>query len=282
MHLRPDRLATLYFFHPLQRLLRRTRSGIPILMYHSISDKAEAHRNPYFHIRTHPRVFQEHMRCLASYGYKTIGLGEAVRKLQVNTATSERLVVLTFDDGYEDFYTEAFPVLAAHGYTATVFLPTAYIGDAPRKFNGTTCLTWTQVCELHSAGIEFGSHTVTHPQLSTLPRARIQRELQTSSDEIAGRLGTEVPSFSYPYAFPETDAAFKDALRRTLADIGYRNGVCTTIGTARASDDPFFLRRLPVNSGDEYRLFDAKLSGSYDWLDSVQYAHKLVKGVPAQ
>ena len=128
--LRPDRIATLYFFHPLQRLLRRASTGIPILMYHSISEGPEARRSAYFHTCTSPRVFREHLQLLARNGYKTIGLGEAVRKLERGAQTTERLVVLTFDDGFADFYTEAFPALSALGYTATVFLPTAYIGDS--------------------------------------------------------------------------------------------------------------------------------------------------------
>ncbi len=74
---RADRIATLYFFHPLRRLLQRGTAGIPILMYHSISE-GEERGNAYFHICTHPRVFREHVKLLSDNGYKTIGLGEAV------------------------------------------------------------------------------------------------------------------------------------------------------------------------------------------------------------
>ena len=68
-----------------------------------------------------------------------------------------KTVVLTFDDGYRDFYTDAFPILASFGYTATVYLPTQHIGEDTLAFNGTACLTWNQVRELEKAGIEFGS-----------------------------------------------------------------------------------------------------------------------------
>ena len=176
---RPDRLATLYFFHPLQRILSRSPAGIPILMYHSISDRPAAHRSAYFHTCTAPRVFREHLSLLAGNSYKTIGLAEAVRKLEQGTGTAEKLVALTFDDGFADFYTEAFSTLSAFGFTATVFLPTDYIGDSPREFKGTNCLTWSQVRELQRAGVEFGSHTVTHPQLTTLPVVDVRRELRS-------------------------------------------------------------------------------------------------------
>jgi peptidoglycan/xylan/chitin deacetylase (PgdA/CDA1 family) len=271
---RADRIATLYLFHPLQRFLRRQPAGIPILMYHSISENSEVHRSAYFHTCTAPQVFREHIELLARDGYKTIGLGEAVRKLEEGTRTTEKLVVLTFDDGYEDLYTEAFPILSAHGYTATVFLPTAFIGDSPRQFNGATCLTWGQVRELKSAGIEFGSHTVTHPQLTTLPAAEVQRELRSSKLEIQDRLGAQVASFSYPYAFPEPDRAFRKSLRDMLIQAGYENGVSTVVGTTDSLSDPLFLERIPVNSSDDAAFFTAKLLGGYDWLHALQLASK--------
>ena len=272
---RPDRLATLYFFHPLQRLLRRAPTGIPILMYHSISKNPEPRGNPYFHTCTAPQVFREHLNLLARNGYKTIGLAEAVRRLEQATQSTEKLVVLTFDDGFADFYTEAFPALSARGYAATVFLPTAYIGDTPRSFNGMACLTWDQVRELRQAGIEFGSHTVTHPQLTTLPAADVERELRSSKKGIEDRLGAPVASFSYPYKFPEPDRAFRQRLHDMLAQAGYENGVSTILGTADSSSDRLFLERLPVNSSDDDAFFTAKLQGGYDWLHALQLASKL-------
>jgi peptidoglycan/xylan/chitin deacetylase (PgdA/CDA1 family) len=271
---RPDRIATLYFFHPLQCLLRRTSNGIPILMYHSISEGAEMRRSAYFHTCTAPRIFREQLHLLARNGYKTIGLGEAARRLEEGARTADKLVVLTFDDGFEDFYTEAFGTLSTFGYTATVFLPTAYIGDNSQVFNGIACLTWGQVRELHGAGIEFGSHTATHPQLRTVPEAEIRHELQSSKEEIENRLGSPVASFSYPYAFPEPDRAFRQRLREMLIEARYENGVSTMVGTADSTSDRLFLERIPVNSSDDEAFFSAKLRGGYDWLHAFQRAAK--------
>ena len=78
-------------------------------------------------------MFREHCDFLARQRYRTIGLTEAVRKLNEDNRPPEKLVVITFDDGFEDFYTEAFPILSTHGFTATVFLPTCvYRRYAPR------------------------------------------------------------------------------------------------------------------------------------------------------
>ncbi len=273
--LRPDRLATLCFFHPVRRLLRLAASGIPILMYHSISRRNEHCRNAYHRTCTDPGVFAEQVKFLARNRYTTIGLGEAVRRLGAKEQHSDRPVVLTFDDGYRDFYTEALPVLSRFGYTATVFLPTAFIGHTEQQFNGMPCLTWSQVRDLHHAGIDVGSHTVTHPQLRALRRNEIEHEVRHSKETIEDSLGDPVESFSYPYAFPEADRAFRQTVRAVLAEAGFRNGVSTIIGTANRSSDTLLLERLPVNSGDDAGIFRAKLEGGYDWLHKVQFASKL-------
>jgi peptidoglycan/xylan/chitin deacetylase (PgdA/CDA1 family) len=273
---RADRAATLWFFHPLRRLTRTATGRIPILMYHSVSDLDESERGPYYRIGTSPRVFEEQLRFLGAHGYRSIGLHQAVGMIEGTVPGPEKPVVLTFDDGYQDFYTQAFPRLVKFGYSATVFLPTAYIGDAARPFKGLECLTWGQVRELQRAGVEFGSHTVTHPQLRTLQADDVRDELCCSKQTIEQELGCPVRSFSYPYAFPETDRQFKQTLRATLEKSGYENGVSTILGTAGRGSDPFFLERLPVNSGDEARFFKAKMEGAYDWLHAPQFAAKLL------
>lgn len=275
-HLRPDRLATLYFFHPLRKLLGRP-SGVPILMYHSISADPESHRSPYYRTCTDPRTFARQMEFLSRGGYRVLGTTEAVRILAQPRRLSEKVIALTFDDGYRDFYDLAFPVLARFGFAATVYLPTAYIGERRLAFNSKSCLTWSEVRELRSAGVEFGSHTVTHPQLQHLSHAGIRRELRASREEIEARLGEPVLSFSYPYKFPETDRAFCGRLREDLSESGYRNGVSTVIGVPHSAADPFFLERLPVNSADDAALLRAKLAGAYNWLHAAQFSWKRVR-----
>jgi peptidoglycan/xylan/chitin deacetylase (PgdA/CDA1 family) len=271
---RADRFVSLYAFHPLQRL-RAAGKRIPFLMYHGISDSEEAGRHPYYRTTTAPLVFDRQLRFLNESGYQTVSLTEAVRVLSAPEVSVRKLVVITFDDGFRDFYSEAFPLLSKYGFTATMFLPTAYIDPEVRRFKGVDCLTWDQVRELHKAGMQFGSHTVTHPQLRSLEPASIRKELRCSKQTIEDQLGNAVASFSYPYAFPATDRAFRRQLGDLLEESGYENGVSTIIGTAGPTDEPFFMKRLPVNSCDDVRLFRAKLEGGYDWLRSIQYAAKV-------
>lgn len=275
---RADRLATLYLFHPLTQLVVTRRSArIPILMYHSISEPRPNGAHPYFETATSSQVFAEHMKFLREAGYRTFGLNEAVKYVKSGKQLSEPSVVLTFDDGFQDFYTQAFPILDKYGFTATVFLPTGYIADERPQFKNRACLTWTEVRELHRAGVTFGSHTVTHRQLKFLKTGELEQEVRCSKEAIENQLGNRVDSFSYPFAFPETDRAFKRKLKDLLGTQGYRNGVSTIIGSYGSGDDEFFLPRFPVNAWDDLRLYRAKLEGGYDWLHPVQYATKLAK-----
>lgn len=278
MSLRMDRIATLYAFHPLAAYRLAGRGGVPILMYHSISD-AEDPRHPYFQTTTSPARFAEHMRFLRENGYTPVRLTEAMNIAAECRNQAMKPVVITFDDGYRNFYSQAYPVLAEHGFTANMFLPTGYIANQRLSFNGIECMTWDEVRELNAAGIEFGSHTVTHPKLKDLGMNEIENELRGSKEAIEDHLGTEAGTFSYPFAFPETMQTFVGRLRDALLRCEYRVGVSTRIGTATAADDSLFLRRLPVNLSDDLPLFRAKLEGGYDWLHGVQRLKKLLGSI---
>jgi peptidoglycan/xylan/chitin deacetylase (PgdA/CDA1 family) len=282
MDLRLDRLATLYLVSPLLRHPPGGEPSIPILMYHSISGEDESGLHAYFRTCTSPEVFAEQMAYLHSHGYNTCSLPEALDYLRAGTPAATKQVVITFDDGYTDFYRQAFPALSRYGYGATVFLPTAYIGDAPSRFKGKDCLTWAEIRELSNYRILFGSHTVTHPQLRGLSAAAVHEEIVSSKKTIEEQLGCTVDSFAYPYAFPQNDTEFKIMLRDALRSAGYKNGVCTIVGRGTCCSDPFFLERLPVNSSDDAALFQAKLAGGYDWISTLQRLVKMAKARAAK
>jgi peptidoglycan/xylan/chitin deacetylase (PgdA/CDA1 family) len=206
---RLDRSLTTAVFHPLERGGLGGRGlRLPILMYHSLSDNPENGVAAYYKTNTDPLIFRQQMRYLAAEGYKTMGLMQVIARLQNDRPFAEKTVVITFDDGFKDFYIHGFPVLKEHGFDATVFLPTGFIDNQRRSFKKIECLTWSEVREMRKAGMGFGSHTVNHPQLKDLPRKEIERELVESRAQIEQQLGEATSVFSYPYAFPQENKSF--------------------------------------------------------------------------
>jgi peptidoglycan/xylan/chitin deacetylase (PgdA/CDA1 family) len=248
-------------------------------MYHSISDDPEPAFSPYFKICTAPEKFAEQMQWLADAGYRGVTLSEGLDWLQGRKsadAQKEKLVAITFDDGFRDFHTAAFPVLQRHGFTATMYLPTAFIGEERKSFKARECLTWTEVRQLHQAGMEFGSHTVNHPTLVILSWPEIESELRDSKLAIEKGLGLPTRSFAYPYAFPQ-EKKFASTFRELVRNCGYESSCTTVIGRMRPANHPTMIKRLPVNNCDDQALLNAKLLGAYDWLGFVQRLTKKAK-----
>lgn len=280
--MRFDRALSVYLFHPAQRAVPgRNASALPILMYHGISDEPER-GSAYFKVNTSPTMFDRQMAFLKERGYQTIALSEAVRLLNRRQSPGRKHVVISFDDGYRNFYTHAFPILQKYGFSATMFLPTSYIGTSRTSFKGIECMTWDEVRELRKAGIEFGSHTVTHPKLFELDWKDVERELRDSKVEMETQLATRVTTFAYPFAFPQANPLFVRKFGDALVETGYRCCLTTEVGRARPGDDVYRLKRLPVNTEDDINLFRAKLEGGYDWLALPQAMVKRVKRFSTQ
>ncbi len=273
--MRLDRFISRQVVHPFCQ--GGSRNYIPILMYHSIADESESGVSPYYRTATSPETFSQHMQALKSAGYRAVDLKTAV--LALRREPKEKLAVVTFDDGYRNFHTAAAPILQQHGFAATMFLPTAFIGTDRRSFKSRECLTWSEVKELQQAGMHFGSHTVTHPRLVELDWPQIQTELRDSKAEIENQLGVVVDTFAYPFAFPETNKDFVRRLSETLTEVGYLCNATTRIGRAKPGDDLMQLKRLPANSCDDAPLFQAKLDGAYDWIAPLQAGVKKIKSV---
>jgi peptidoglycan/xylan/chitin deacetylase (PgdA/CDA1 family) len=167
---------------------------------------------------------------------------------------------------------------ASKCFSATVFIPTAFIDNSNTGLKGKRHLTWREVRGLQAEGIEFGSHTANHPKLNSLKPEWIEHEIKSSKEIIEDKTGYQVKSFSNPYKFPEEDLGFIELLQACLQKAGYQNGVSTRIGTVHQKNEAFFLRRIPVNSDDDFSLLRAKLDGSYDWLSGFQTFYKRLTG----
>ncbi len=145
--------------------------------------------------------------------------------------------MLTFDDGYGDFYSQALPLLKQHGFTATLFQTTGWIGKEGEKKR---MLNWRELAEVEQAGIEIGAHTCKHPQLDQLPENLIREELYVSKSVLEDNLGLKVPGLAYPFGY--SNAKVRQVARELGYDYGYAVGNALTTTAA----DKFALPRLTV------------------------------------
>ena len=172
-------------------------SYVPVLTFHKIDETPSVTSFP-------PALFESFMEKLIRNGYRTVGLTDAVENLYRGAPLPEKTFVLTFDDGYRSVFSDAFPVMKRHGMSATVFLT---VGDPakPRPggrmppLNGSEMLSWAEVTEMREAGIRFGAHTLTHPDLTRLGTEQTEYEIVKSKEIIERVLGEPVRSFAYPY-----------------------------------------------------------------------------------
>ena len=234
-------------------------------MYHWISpDPGERLR----HWGVTPDQFETQMRFLHEQDYRVLSLGEVLEVVRGRREAPPRAVALTFDDGYTDFLEQAWPVLERYGQPATVFLVAERVGkvnswdlrhgDPPRRL-----LSWGQAAELAVRGVEFGSHTLTHPQLPRLDDREQEREIRESREIIEDRLGRRVRFFCYPHGL------YDDRCLPRVREAGYEAAVSDIRGANQAGTDALLLRRSLVTCHDSRWSFAFKLMtgfGPREWV----------------
>lgn len=228
-----------------QRDDARGRVHTPVLMYHSVAERSSPAFRPYC---VEPGLFAEHLSALASSGYRTLTVTELAELRASGDGVPPRSVVLTFDDAFADFHEHALEVLTRHRFTATLYVPTAFVGATSRWLSDEgegdrRMLGWAELAEIAMAGIEIGSHSHSHLQLDLLSPDVLREELTESRRTLEDRLQEPVPSLAYPFGFHTS------RVRQAARDAGYRSACAVRDLTSTSADDPFALNRLVV-SGD--------------------------------
>lgn len=205
---------------------------VPILLYHYISHNPFPQDTVRTGLSTTPQIFEKQLLTLIQYGYTTISLDELFQSLITKTALPQKPVVLTFDDGYEDFYTNAYPLLRKYNMKATQFIPTGLIGKP-------NYMTWDQITELsQSELITIGAHTVEHVFLPKQSDERLETEVLQSKNMIEEIIQQPVHWFAYPYgAFTEREVAM-------VKKSGFKGAVSTIKGTTHDRASRYTLTRV--------------------------------------
>lgn len=219
------------------------KQNIPILMYHSISAPANSGFRP---CTVSPEAFEEHLSYLHRCNYTPMTVTQFARAMaQGSDGLPSRPVLLTFDDGYADFYTAALPSLQRHGFTATLYITTAFIGSTSRWLRYPTersrpMLTWTQLTEISASGIECGAHTHTHPPLDMLAPSTAREEIVRSKELLEDHLGQRVSSFAYPYGF------YSSRVQQIVQASGFAAACAIRRSVSSLFDNPYALARLAI------------------------------------
>ena len=227
----------------------RDRYVVPILTYHNISET----KDQYSLNNVRPRSFARQMKFLKRHGYNVISFDDWVDGTKRGRAFSHNTVILHFDDGYADNYTNALPILKMYGYPAMVFLVSDKIGT--QDF-----LTWGQVREMDAQGFKAGAHTRRHVYLPDVSPDAAQDEIAGSKKIIEEHLGHAIDYFVYP------SGGFTDEAKGMVQQAGFKAAGTTNRGQDRFNRDLFEVKRIRVKDSDGAIALWAKLSGYYNLL----------------
>lgn len=192
------------------------------------------------------------MRYLVRAGYQPITLRDLIHHLTLGAPLPEKPIILTFDDGYEDNYTNAYPLLKKYGFVGTFFIVTEPVDKGRAGY-----MSWAQIEIMSTNGMEIGAHSYTHPDLRDKSVDYIVWQAVGSKEAIEARLQQPVRFFSYP------SGGYDEQVVNVLHSANFWGAVTLETGTYQSSREPFELQRIRVQGSDTLNKFASKLN--LDW-----------------
>ncbi|MCG3112829.1 MAG: polysaccharide deacetylase family protein [Candidatus Manganitrophus sp. SB1] len=269
-------------FYPFYLLIDffRRREEVRILMYHKVSNLPPEREVPYCNVPV--ASFETQMRFLAKSELEVVALDDLGGWLEGGSfGRGRKKVVITFDDGFQDNYLYAAPILRRHQLPATFFVITGAIGrNAPfdhLQWDESSLadqaahpepwlpMTWGMLGGLKEQGHTIGSHTWSHRSLAGLTRSEVWNEIAQSKKELESGLQTAITLFSYPFGsavYGDLNEGTEEALR----EAGYRFACTTKWGANLAGERCYRLKRIPVYDHDTLFDFKCKVVGAADWV----------------
>lgn len=238
---------------------------IPVIMYHRVASSEQEHGIHGTYIDKDK--FINHLKYLKSRNYQTVTFEElANNKYKERFNKGNKWVILTFDDGYVDNYTTAFPLLKEYGFKAVIFLlsESKYnswdADDKERPEKRFDLMNDEQIKEMMDYGIEFGIHTKNHPRLSQLPLSEAKEQIFESKAALEQRFNKKFITFAYPYGDLNED------VKRLVKESGVSFAVATDSGDVVFDKDLFQIRRIGIFPGNSMLTFMRKVSGRYNFI----------------
>ncbi len=241
-------------------MIKKGVKEIPVLLFHRVTDGIPSGTKHGIYVTT--AEFAGQLAFLKRKGYSTLTFAALKQILEGRQMMPARPVVLTFDDGYEDNALNAFPLLRKFSFSAVIFLVgnraiTNNVWDVGDGEPEAHLLTDDQVMQMKAYGIEFGSHSLNHKNLTDIPLQEVETEIRQSKKIIEERLGLPVISFAYPYG------KLNEQVKRVVRDAGYSFGIASDSGPRIFWKDRYEVRRIQVFPGTSLFSFWKKTSGWY-------------------
>jgi peptidoglycan/xylan/chitin deacetylase (PgdA/CDA1 family) len=207
----------------------------PVLMYHHIQEETAAKANGQASLSVTPEFFRKQMEYLKTKSYSVIEMKQLVDFFNNGIALPKKSVLITLDDGYEDNYTNAWPILKEYGFKATIFTPTGLV-DNPDYFS------WSQMAEMKD-NIYFANHTWSHHS-STGTEAVLNKEIGMADTQLAEHGYNSEKIFAYPYGKSSSND------EKILNKYGYKLAFTTTYGRILCKAKRFDLPRVRIGNAD--------------------------------
>lgn len=205
---------------------------LPVLMYHRVQTEESAKADKQTSISVFTDYFEKQMQYLKDKGYNVISMQSLVDFFDNGTSIPTKSVLITFDDGYEDFFTDAYPILTKFGFPATVFVPTGLV-------NNPNYLTWDQMTS--TSNILYANHTWSHKNVM-VSTTDMQYEISTADTQLSDHKLNSPKIFAYPYGL-DTNASEK-----YLSSLGYKAAFTTASGSTLCARQRFALPRLRIGN----------------------------------
>jgi len=219
---------------------------VPILMYHHIVDLPIDATQLQQDWTVTPKDFDAQMQWLARNGFRAVTMAQLVAHLKQRQPLPAKPVIISFDDGWEEQYSIAFPMMTKYGLSGTFFLYT-------QPLDHTQYMTWAQVRELAAGGMDIQSHSITHPHLRTMAPAAAFKEIAESKAVLEKRLGKPVSAFCYPFG------EYNNTILEMVKRAGYAAAVTLASGYRQRADELYTLRRIRVSYRDSLDDFARRL-----------------------
>jgi peptidoglycan/xylan/chitin deacetylase (PgdA/CDA1 family) len=227
-------MVILFLLSGLSYIVLTYFQGIPVLNYHQINN--EDHNV----LTLSDTEFEAQINYLYREGYTAISPEQLVDYLQYGKKLPPNPILITLDDGYEDNYRVAYPILQKYHFTATIFVITDFVGHYNKY------LTWDQISEMSDYGMSFEDHTLSHISLPKASDEEISKQLVQSKEALEWRLGKKVEYLAYP------GGEYDQRVIQMTKDTGYRAAFTVNFGRDRVNSTLYTLNRIPIFGGGSH------------------------------